>query len=52
MSEVLRLEGVRKSFGETEVLRGLDLSVHEGQVVVLIGASVMLSSTDRWGKRL
>ncbi|WP_305849793.1 amino acid ABC transporter ATP-binding protein [Phycicoccus sp. HDW14] len=42
---VLRLEGVRKSFGDTEVLRGLDLTVHEGQVVVLIGASGSGKST-------
>ncbi|QIM23238.1 amino acid ABC transporter ATP-binding protein [Phycicoccus sp. HDW14] len=42
---MLRLEGVRKSFGDTEVLRGLDLTVHEGQVVVLIGASGSGKST-------
>jgi polar amino acid transport system ATP-binding protein len=42
---LLQLEQVRKSFGDTEVLRGLDLTVHEGQVVVLIGASGSGKST-------
>ncbi|WP_307836017.1 amino acid ABC transporter ATP-binding protein [Phycicoccus sonneratiae] len=42
---LLQLEGVRKSFGDTEVLRGLDLTVREGQVVVLIGASGSGKST-------
>ncbi|KRE60453.1 amino acid ABC transporter ATP-binding protein [Nostocoides sp. Soil756] len=42
---VLVLEEVRKSFGATEVLRGVDLTVHEGQVVVLIGASGSGKST-------
>ncbi|MBM6401770.1 amino acid ABC transporter ATP-binding protein [Phycicoccus sp. MQZ13P-5] len=42
---MLQLEGVRKSFGDTEVLRGLDLTVREGQVVVLIGASGSGKST-------
>ena len=36
---LLRAEGVRKSFGATEVLKGIDLSVRQGQVVSLIGAS-------------
>ncbi len=36
---VVRLEGVRKSFGEREVLRGIDLEVGEHEVVALNGAS-------------
>ena len=35
---VLELRGVTKSFGEREVLRGLDLAVHEHDPVALIGA--------------
>src|SRR5262249_9680017 len=38
-NEVLRLEGVHKAFGNRQVLRGVDLSVKAGEVVVLIGAS-------------
>ncbi|PZW48748.1 amino acid ABC transporter ATP-binding protein (PAAT family) [Humitalea rosea] len=36
---LLRAEGVRKSFGALEVLKGIDLEVRQGQVVSLIGAS-------------
>jgi polar amino acid transport system ATP-binding protein len=42
---VLRLSGVRKRFGDTEVLRGIDLDVHEHEVVALIGASGSGKST-------
>ena len=45
MKEALRLEGVRKSFGELEVLRGIDLAVAEHEVVCLIGASGSGKST-------
>ena len=46
MSEpVLRLSGVRKRFGETEVLRGIDLEVQRHEVVALIGASGSGKST-------
>ena len=38
-NEVLRLERVCMRFGDREVLRGVDLSVRQGEVVVLIGAS-------------
>jgi polar amino acid transport system ATP-binding protein len=41
----LRLEGVRKSFGRVEVLRGIDLAVAEHEVVCLIGASGSGKST-------
>ena len=41
----LRLEGVHKSFGKTEVLRGVDLPVDEHEVICLIGASGSGKST-------
>jgi polar amino acid transport system ATP-binding protein len=41
----LELEGVRKSFGRVEVLRGIDLEVVEHEVVCLIGASGSGKST-------
>jgi polar amino acid transport system ATP-binding protein len=45
MSETLLVEGVRKSFGKLEVLRGIDLAVAEHEVVCLIGASGSGKST-------
>ena len=42
---VLRLENVHKSFGETQVLRGIDLEVGEHEVVALIGSSGSGKST-------
>jgi polar amino acid transport system ATP-binding protein len=45
MSAVLKLEGVRKSFGRLEVLHGIDLEVEEHGVVCLIGASGSGKST-------
>ncbi len=45
MSEAIRLEGVHKSFDGLEVLKGIDLSLKEHQVVCLIGASGSGKST-------
>ena len=41
----LAIENVHKSFGKTEVLRGIDLAVGEHEVVCLIGASGSGKST-------
>jgi polar amino acid transport system ATP-binding protein len=41
----IELRGLRKSFGTNEVLRGIDLSVAEKQVVCVIGASGSGKST-------
>jgi polar amino acid transport system ATP-binding protein len=43
--EALRLEGVHKAFGKLEVLKGIDLTVAEHEVVCLIGASGSGKST-------
>jgi len=36
---MIRIEGIRKSFGSNEVLKGLDISVEKGEVVAIIGPS-------------
>ena len=41
----VQLEGVHKSFGKLEVLRGIDLALAEHEVVCLIGASGSGKST-------
>jgi len=45
MSEVLRLEGVRKHYGDVEVLRGIDLTVSSHEVIAVIGSSGSGKST-------
>jgi ABC-type polar amino acid transport system ATPase subunit len=42
---VVRLEGVRKSFGDNLVLDGIDLNVKSGEVLVVIGPSGSGKST-------
>ena len=37
--ELLRLEGIKKNFGQVEVLKGLDLSVGRGEFITLLGPS-------------
>ncbi len=41
----MRLEGIRKSFASTEVLHGVDLTVHAGEHVVVFGPSGSGKST-------
>jgi ABC-type polar amino acid transport system ATPase subunit len=42
---VVRTEGIRKSFGDNLVLDGIDISVAQGEVLVVIGASGSGKST-------
>ena len=45
MTEAVRVQGLHKSFGDLEVLRGIDLIVDDHEVVGLIGASGSGKST-------
>ena len=45
MEEMIRIENLEKSFGSLKVLKGINLSVHQGEVVTVIGASGSGKST-------
>jgi polar amino acid transport system ATP-binding protein len=44
-AQALRIEGLHKSFGDLEVLKGIDLALDEHEVVCLIGSSGSGKST-------
>ena len=44
-TEVIKVEGLRKSFGENEILTGINLNIKNGEVVCLIGPSGSGKST-------
>ena len=39
MEEILRLEAVKKSFGDNHVIRSLNLTVAKGDIIGIIGPS-------------
>ena len=44
-SVVISIAGLRKSFDHHEVLQGIDLEVHRGEVIAIIGKSGSGKST-------
>jgi ABC-type polar amino acid transport system ATPase subunit len=44
-SPVVRIRGLKKSFGHLEVLKGIDMDLHVGEVVVIFGRSGSGKST-------
>ena len=45
MEPILSIRGLEKSFGSLKVLKGIDLDIHKGEVVCIIGASGSGKST-------
>lgn len=50
---MIRLEGITKSFGNLQVLRGIDLEIKKGEVVSIVGPSgagktTLLQIMGRW----
>ena len=36
---VLEVQGLRKSFGSSEILKGIDFTVEQGDVIAILGPS-------------
>ncbi len=45
MTPAIEVRGLRKSFGPVEVLKGIDLTAHEGEVISILGSSGSGKST-------
>ena len=43
MEEILRLEHLEKTFGTHQVLRDISFSVNKGDVISIIGSSIIVS---------
>ncbi|MDO4278139.1 MAG: amino acid ABC transporter ATP-binding protein [Lachnoclostridium edouardi] len=44
-NEIIRMENIKKTYGKTEVLKGISLNVRESEVIVLLGPSGTGKST-------
>lgn len=44
-NELIKVQGLTKDFGKVQVLKGIDVTIHQGEVVAVIGASGSGKST-------
>ena len=42
---MIEVRGLHKRFGRLEVLRGIDFSIHEGEIIAVVGPSGSGKST-------
>ena len=43
--EILKIENLKKSFGKTEVLKGIDMTVYKNEIISVLGPSGCGKST-------
>src|ERR1043165_56311 len=46
MAELLAIQGLHAGYGATEILRGIDLTVNEGEIVAVLGSNGAGKSTQ------
>lgn len=54
---MIKLEGITKSFGSLQVLKGIDLEINKGEIVSIVGPSgagktTLLQIMERWTNRM
>ena len=54
---MIKLEGITKSFGSLQVLKGIDLEINKGEIVSIVGPSgagktTLLQIRERWTNRM
>ena len=54
---MIKLEGITKSFGSLQVLKGIDLEINKGEIVSIVGPSgagrlPCCRSWERWTNRM